>query len=166
MTATDHPEDRMNRLVRRVRRNLTWLLEDGYQEAKALILPSRFHLWFIGPYGQVIVSVNPGMSEIEIWLRPPDMDGHGPAMQEYLAARGLPVPSVRIDATRPEYVEVAIDAQTAALEQLRHHELAGDWTPLDRESSLRSAHAEREKVISEIVDRASKPPDHGPKRQA
>lgn len=112
------------------RRNLSWLLEDGYEETRVRVLRSRFLLEFSGPHGQVTVTVYPGMEAVQIWLRPRGRGAQRRSMWEYLNARGLKVPRrERIDTTSVASVNRAIDAYTESLEQLRDKELSGDWTP-------------------------------------
>jgi hypothetical protein len=119
-----------------MRTRLEWLIDDGFVETKARVLPAQFSLRFQGPRAAISISVIPGRSEIEIFLKRKDAPGHGPALREYLKARGLPAPSERIDATSVAAVDAAIDGHAAALKLLRHFELAGDWTPLDRSAAL------------------------------
>lgn len=144
-------------LLPQMRRNLSWLRDDGYRETDTQVLRSRFHLRFTGPHGRIIVTVNPGMSELEIWMRPAGMSGTGPAMQEYLQARGLPAPQQRIDGTSLAAVQRAVDDHAAALKLLRDKELAGDWSPLpDHAARIAESRARRAALINEIVQRASK----------
>jgi hypothetical protein len=150
---------RTEELVTRARAELAWLRDDGYVESDANVIPGRFHLTFRGPHGQIVVSVHPGMSEIEIWLRPKGMSGYGWEMQEYLKARGLVAPHPRIDATSREAVERALDSHLNALKLLRDTELAGNWAAVDREG-IADARRQREKIIDQIVRRAkAEPPE-------
>lgn len=153
MTVTDRnsPEG----WLAHTRSKLLWLLDDGYDETRVRVLRSRVHLRFAGPHGQISITIDPSMSEIEIWLRPPDGSGHGPAMWEYLKARGLAVPRREvIDPKSAASVEAAIDAHAEALKQLRHKELAGDWTRLDRAAGLAASQRRRTQLIDDLVTRA------------
>jgi hypothetical protein len=135
-----------------MRGRLGWLIEDGFVETKTRVLPAQFQLEFQGTNGAISISVVPGRSEIEIFLKPRNASGHGPALWEYLQARGLPAPSERIDATSDAAVDAAIDEHAAALKLLRHLELAGDWTPLDRPAALADARQHREQLIERLID--------------
>jgi hypothetical protein len=161
MTARRDEIDQATKWLERMRGRLQWLMEDGFVETKARVLPAHFALRFQGPRAAISISVIPGRSEIEIFLKERDASGHGPALWEYLEARGLPALSERIDATSDAAVDAAIDEHAAALKLLRHLELAGDWTPLDRSAALADARKHREELIERLIDASRDHPAKG-----
>jgi hypothetical protein len=81
---------------------------------------------------------------------------------KYLKARGLPAPSERIDATSDAAVDATIDEHAAALKLLRHLDLAGDWTPLDRSAALADVQKQREELIQNLIDASGNTPPTNP----
>jgi hypothetical protein len=144
-------------LLSQTRAELAWLRDLGFVETKAMVLSSRFHLYFDGPSGDLIVTINPGMSAIEIWLRPPGGRGHGPSMQQYLRAHGFPEPDQRVDATSHEAAQRAVRANIQALRLLADHELAGNWTPLTQPEPG-AKRRQMDELVTELVRRGQHPP--------
>lgn len=121
--------DQSRDMLMRLRSRLRWLVRDGYQQTDVTVLASRFHVTFRVPHAQVTITGYPGMSDLEVWLRPAEGAGPELPMQHCLELRGLTALSQRIDGSSVETVHAAIDAHAAALKQLRQFELAGDWGP-------------------------------------
>lgn len=98
MRARQREIDQATAWLERMRARLAWLIEDGFTETDARVIPAQFQVAFRGPHAAISISVVPGMSEIDIFLKPRGAPGHGPALQDYLGARELRAPlAIRAD---------------------------------------------------------------------
>jgi hypothetical protein len=80
MTARHSEIDQATKWLQRMRGRLGWLIEDGFAETKTRVLPAQFQLRFEGTHAAISISVVPGKSEIEIFLKRRQTPGHGPAL--------------------------------------------------------------------------------------
>jgi hypothetical protein len=133
---------------------LAWLQDDGYREVKLLPVRSRFHLSYSSARGRVALSVDAARRTAEVMLAPPDgQDALKPI--DSLRDRSVSLEAVRaIHELPPVDGSLGTDSDEASiarlreylrgLQELRGHELGGDWSRFDEAFQHRSAGAAAE----------------------
>ncbi len=145
------------------RRELGWLLDDGYNETQAELARARFALDYRSDQAAVLIGVHLAISGVQVRIGLPSitwLSGDGIDLRYALERRGLPTPtSLPPNRASQDQLLDWFQGYLDGLRALRHHELAGDWSQYDGagRAAMKARIAERiteqERIVQDIVAR-------------
>ena len=145
------------------RRELAWLIEDGYTQTHTELARARFALDYRSDYGAVLIGVHLAISEVQVRIGLPSItwfSGGGIDLLYALTTRGLCTPNpLPPNGASQEQRLAWFQGYLDGLRALRHHELAGDWSRYDgagraaMKGRVAERIAEQDRIVQDIVAR-------------
>lgn len=130
------PNPQARLLFDHARRELHWLLDDGYAETRAELDGAKFQLDYRSQHVAVMIGVFLGISEFTVFVGLPGMtafSGDRVDLRRILGVLGLSVPSsLPPNGGSPPQMQAYVDGYLNGLRALRHDILSGDWSRYDR----------------------------------